>query len=139
MSGTDMPPLRWGAIDKSALTSRMPILRYNPLTVDRIPGPPTVLAPLYEIENEPYSEASTQMGETLRQLTRKLLAEQDEAVTALRQRAEETGDQRGVRVEHRTENDGDSIRFRLTAKLSDEVPYGLVDHRWEFEPIRPLT
>lgn len=116
----------------------MPILRYNPLAIDRIPGPTVALAPLYEIDNDPFAEANAEMNTTIAQLTRKMLAEQDEAVMALRQRAEETGDDRGVRVEYRTENDGDSIRYRMTAKLSDEVPGGLVDQRWEFEPLRPL-
>jgi hypothetical protein len=114
-------------------------MAYNPMSIDRIPGPTAPNASIAELmDDKAMEDAYAPMQSVLAKLTRKLIAEEEQAVMALRSRAEETGDRRGVEVVHRSINEGDTIRFKMTATLSDEVPFGLIDRRWEFEPLRPL-
>jgi len=140
MSDTDVPPPTWGAIDTSALTSKMPVVAYNPMHIDRVPGPVKSIVPIAELmDQKALDDAFAPMQGALARLTRKLIDDEEQAVMALRARAEETGDQRGVEVVHRSHSDGDTIRFKMTATLSDEVPFGLIVRRWEFEPCGPCN
>lgn len=133
MTGTDMPRWGWGEIDRSAYTSRMSVRLTTPLTVDKLPD--ANLAAVLDAASEagiPDGIAARLRSDMDRVIWKTIRAEQD-AIASLWIKAALAGDQRGIEVRRTTVDDGDTIRWRVTVALSDDVPAGEIRHRSEFD------
>ena len=148
MTGTDMPRRKWGVIGvlASIAQARRTTLpppgwgyravysgQPRPGEPGYPPPPPRQRPTIASVINLPEMvEADAQMRDRISRLTRTLLSDEGDAIVALHERADELGIRAGVRVTYRTEDDGDHIQVRMTAKLSRDVPPRVVDRRWEF-------
>lgn len=129
MTGTDMPRQEWGAIDRSAYTSRMPIRDYNPTAVADLPG--VSIRDFIETDaSGPFDEGITPIQTVIRDMTEKLLADEGRAILELIQKT--LGDGRGIEVTRSSRMDGETMRFRTTVTRSDDVPAGTIGYRYEY-------
>lgn len=119
MSDTDVPPLGWGVIDRSALTSRMPVRLAAPTTVADRP-----LAGFHAelMDQEPSLDAV--LLDEMQQIVTQHAAQAREALDTLLLTALLAGDPRGVEYETKMGFDGDHASYRTWYRLSDEVPSG---------------
>lgn len=121
MSDTDVPPPGWGVIDRSALTSRMPI---RPTTVsfdDKTLRPLRGFRPDLADEGQMLDPAI--LGEFQQTITQHA-AQAREALDTLLLVALLSGDPRGVEYSSEMDFDGDHATYRTRYRLSDDVPAG---------------
>lgn len=130
MTGTDMPPQKWGAIDRSALTSRMPIREYDPMPVAELPGV-SIRDFLDAYEVDPLDETLTPIQTMLRNMQEKLLADEGRAIVELIRKT--AGDERGIEVTRTSRFDGQAMQFSTTVTRSDDVPAGTIGYRYEYD------
>lgn len=129
MSDTDMPGRKWGAIDYSALTSRMPVRITTAFTADDLPRPlPGFRAELMDQQFD--SCIVTEMQQVINQQAARVREE----IGALQVVASALGDPRGIEIGHELVEAGDdTIRYRTRIRLSEAVPAGEVHYRaWGF-------
>lgn len=129
MTGTDMPRPIWGAIDRSAYTSRMPIRDYNPMTVAELPGV-SIRDFLDTQEVDPLDETLTPIQAMLRKMQETLLADEGRAIVELVRKT--PGDERGIEVTRSSYMVDEEMRFRTTVVRSDSVPAGTIGYRDEY-------
>lgn len=119
-----------GAIDRSALTSRMPIRDYNPMTVTELPG--VSLSDFIETDAVDVLDSMlTPIQALIRQTQEKLLADEGRAILELIQKT--PGDERGIEVTRTSHLDGDAMQFRTTVTRSETVPAGTIAYRYDYD------
>jgi len=125
MSDTDVPRFGWGVIDRTTLTSRMPV---RPTTVsfdDKTLRPLRGFRP--ELDQAESLDSSV-LGE-FQQTISQHAAQAREALDTLLLVALLTGDPRGVEYESEMHFDPDRASYRTRYRLSEDVPAGEIRYK----------
>lgn len=129
MSDTDVPRFGWGVIDRSALTSRMPVRLTKPITVDDLPRP----LPGFRVEladQEPSLDSI--IGSEFRQMIDQVAAKEHETIVTLLAAAATLDEPCGIQVTREMPYlwHGDyQVSCRTRYSLAPDVPVGEVQFK----------
>lgn len=125
MTDTDVPRPGWGVIDRSALTSRMPVRLTTPTAAEMARPLPGFRLDLVDQD----LSLDSILGSAFQQMISREAAKVGDLIATLQAATADLGEPRGISVWHETFVEGDRIMCRARYGFSDDVPAGEVQYK----------